>query len=274
MVKLCLGSANFGTRYGLENKKVNKNKALNIIKTASKSKIYTIDTSFEYSNSHDQLKKLSNKKMNIISKIFLNRHSSFISIKKKIEDFNKYSPSKINSLLFHNQNEALVIRNINLLKKLKKEGIINYIGVSVYDCDVLKNILKIWTPDIVQIPVNPFNRDFISENFLSNLKKKRITIFARSIFLKSILIKKSNKLAYKFTKDLDDWFEFCNLKSINPVKACIDFCKSITEIDYIIVGVQDEEELKEIIKYFRQPKNRNINLISKKNYKKIDLRKV
>ena len=68
------------------------------------------------------------------------------------------------------------------------------------------------------------------------------------------MIKKSNKLAYKFTKDLDDWFEFCNLKSINPVKACIDFCKSITEIDYIIVGVQDEEELKEIIKYFRQPK--------------------
>ena len=58
MVKLCLGSANFGTRYGLENKKVNKNKALNIIKTASKSKIYTIDTSFEYSNSHDQLKKI------------------------------------------------------------------------------------------------------------------------------------------------------------------------------------------------------------------------
>lgn len=274
MVKLCIGSANFGTRYGLENKKVNKNKLLNIIKTASKSKIYTIDTSFEYSNSHKQLKKLLNKKMNIVSKIFLNRHSSFISIKKKIEDFNKHSPSKITSLLFHNQNEALVIRNINLLKKLKKEGIINFIGVSVYDCDVLNNILKLWTPDIIQIPVNPFNRDFVSKNFLSKLKKKRITIFARSIFLKGILIKKSNKLAYKFTKDLDDWFEFCNLKSINPVKACIDFCKSIKEIDYIIVGVQDELEFKQIIKYFRQPKNRNIKLISKKNYKKIDLRKV
>ena len=274
MVKLCLGSANFGTRYCLENKKINKNNALKIISTASKSKVYAIDTSFEYTNSHQQLKNVVNKKMNIISKIFLYKNSSFISVKNKIYEFNRNSPTKIDSLLLHNQSDALKAKNINILKKLKKERIINNIGVSVYDFSVLKNILKIWTPDIIQIPVNPFNRDFLSQNFLNKIKKKKITIFARSIFLKGILVKKYNTLEDKFTKDLDDWFEFCLLKSISPVKACIDFCKLIKEIDYLIIGVQDVEELKQIIKYFRQPKNRNINLIMKKNYKKIDLRKV
>ena len=46
--------------------------------------------------------------------------------------------------------------------------------VSFYDLNVLKNTLKIWTPDIVQIPINPFNLDFISGNFLKKLKSIKI----------------------------------------------------------------------------------------------------
>ena len=40
---------------------------------------------------------------------------------------------------------------------------INKIGVSLYDVPVLLKILKIWTPDIIQIPVNPFNQEFLSK---------------------------------------------------------------------------------------------------------------
>ena len=83
MVKLCLGSANFGYRYGLDNKKINKNKLLKIINIAKKDKLLNIDTSFEYFNSHQNLKKVINKKMNINTKIFFNRNSNFLSIKKK-----------------------------------------------------------------------------------------------------------------------------------------------------------------------------------------------
>ena len=78
-----------------------------------------------------------------------------ISIKKKIENFNKNSPSKINSLLLHDQREALNIKNVKLLKQLKAERIISKIGVSVYDFSILKKILKLWEPDIIQVPINP-----------------------------------------------------------------------------------------------------------------------
>ena len=92
---------------------------------------------------------------------------------KKIMDFNKNSPSKIYSLLLHNQNDAVQSEKITLLKKLKTEGVVDEIGVSFYDLNVLKNTLKIWTPDIVQIPINPFNLDFISGNFLKKTKEKK-----------------------------------------------------------------------------------------------------
>ena len=56
MVKLCLGSANFGSRYGLDNKKIKKEKILEIAEISKINKLFTVDTSFEYFNSHQTLK--------------------------------------------------------------------------------------------------------------------------------------------------------------------------------------------------------------------------
>lgn len=275
MVKLCLGTANFGNEYGFNNKKIDKKNILKILHLASKNKLQEIDTSFEYYNSHQILKKLIKKKMNINSKIIFKENSNFDLIKKKITNFNNKSPSKIHSLLFHDQKEALQIKKINLLKKLRAEGIISKIGVSIYDLSTLRNVLKLWKPDIIQVPINPFNLDFVSYKFLQEIKKNNILIFARSIFLQGILLKRSNRFnKNKFKNDLDDWFKFCELKSVNPVKACLDFCKSIKEIDYLVTGVQDAKELEQIIKFLKQPIKINTSLIIRKRYQKIDLRKI
>jgi len=274
MVQLCLGSANFGSKYGFDNKKIDNKKLSNILNLAFRSKLLSVDTSFEYFKSHHHLKKVIKKNMIINSKIFFKQKSNFLSVKKKIEKFNKNSPSKIYSLLLHDQREALNTKNVKILKQLKAEGIISKIGVSVYDYSILKKILKIWEPDIIQVPINPFNLDFISSTFLKKIKRKKILLFARSIFLQGLLVKKSNILDKRYKNDLDDWFSFCASKYINPIKACLDFCKSIKEIDFLIVGVQDAEELKQIIRYFNQPKKISLNLIIKKKYKKIDLRKI
>jgi aryl-alcohol dehydrogenase-like predicted oxidoreductase len=274
MVQLCLGSANFGCNYGQDNKKINKNLLLKIITTAKKSKLLNIDTSFEYCNSHLILKKIIDKKTKINTKIFLKKNFNFRFVKKKINDFNKGSPSKIHSLLLHDQNDALKIEKIKLLKKLQLHKIVKKIGVSVYDLSVIKKALKLWTPDIVQIPVNPFNTEFVSKNFLKQLKKKNITIFARSIFLRGMLVRENKFMNNKLKKKFENWFKFCKSQSVPPVKACLDFCKSIKELDFLIIGVQNQEELKQIIKYFKQSNKINSNLIIREKYKKIDLRKI
>lgn len=274
MPKLCLGTANFGTRYGLKKNKINENEILKIIKFSNKNKLLNIDTSFEYLHSHKQLNKFISNKFNITSKIFFKKKINIKFLKKKIFNFNNNSPSKINNLLFHNQVDALQKENIEIFKKLKTDGIVKKIGVSVYDISILKKILKLWEPDIIQIPVNPFNLDFTSSKFLKSLKRRNILIFARSIFLQGILVNKSFTIDKRFENNLKDWFKICKLKSIHPVKACLDFCKSIKELDFLIIGVQNAEELKEIIRLFKQPTKLNSNLIIKRKYKKIDLRKI
>tara|TARA_B100001057_G_scaffold242625_1_gene242957 strand:+ start:15376 stop:16200 length:825 start_codon:yes stop_codon:yes gene_type:complete len=274
MVKLCLGTANVGSKYGIKKFKLSKNKVSNILKIALSEKIHNIDSSFEYKNSHKELSKIINNNFKVNTKTFLKKKNSFSSVKKKILYFNKHSHNKIYSLLLHDQNDALVKQKVRLLKKLKMEGFVNKIGVSVYDLAVLKKILKIWIPDIIQIPVNPFNCEFISNKFLKKLKRKKIIIFARSVFLQGILTNKKNILKNRSKKELEDWFKYCKLKSIDPVKACLDFCKSNKEIDYLVIGVQNVIEFKQIIKFFKQPIKLNLNTIIKKKYSQIDLRKI
>ena len=110
--------------------------------------------------------------------------------------------------MLHDQNDALNIEKIELLKSLKAHKIVNKVGVSVYDLLFLKKALKLWTPDIVQIPVNPFNLEFLSKNFLNSLKRKNITIFARSIFLQGMLVKENKYLSKKFKNNFNSWFKF------------------------------------------------------------------
>ena len=83
MIRLCLGTANFGSKYGLDNKKINKNELSKIIDIAKKNQLMSIDTSFEYLNSHQNLKKVIDKKMNINTKILLKKKFRFVIIKKK-----------------------------------------------------------------------------------------------------------------------------------------------------------------------------------------------
>ena len=51
--------------------------------------------------------------------------------------------------------------------------------------------LKIFTPDIIQLPLNLFNQEFKESKYIDLFKKKKITVQVRSIFLQGIIIKKS-----------------------------------------------------------------------------------
>ena len=54
--KICLGSANFGKRYGYKNSKIKEKEFSKIFKYANSRNIKYIDTAFNYSNSQKLLK--------------------------------------------------------------------------------------------------------------------------------------------------------------------------------------------------------------------------
>ena len=67
--KLIIGTANFGQKYGLKNKKINQKEIFRILNYSHQIGIRTIDTANSYGNSEKILGKTKLKKWKVISKI-------------------------------------------------------------------------------------------------------------------------------------------------------------------------------------------------------------
>ena len=158
-MKLVLGTAQFGMKYGATNiKKINKYKIKKIEKKILDSnKINFIDTAFNYGSSHNVLAKSKLSQLKIITKIKIPKkkpNNLEVYIFKKIKSIlKKFKIKNLYGLLIHDHsdfinNEPIIL---NVLLNLKKKKIVKNIGISVYNLKNLNDILKIWKPDIVQI---------------------------------------------------------------------------------------------------------------------------
>ena len=145
--------------------------------------------------------------------------------------------------------------------------IVKKIGLSVYDPIELDLFFKEYNYQIIQIPINIFDRRLISSGWGKKLFKKDVEIFARSIFLKGLLLRDADKIPKEFSrwnKKFINFEKFVKKKKINKVEACIRFVKSFKEVKKIILGVNNAEQLKENMIFSNKnkilfPTNLNIN---------------
>lgn len=261
--KICLGTANIGDNYGLENKqKINSKDIKKIFKYLIKKKINFIDTAFSYKNSHRIIKNNFSSNFKIITKLPLP--------KKNIKNIYKWITIKVikEQIYFNNQIDILLLHNTQMLKNkkieletykaldfLKKNKIINKVGLSVYYPSELDKLINKFKFDVVELPINIFNREFDKTGWLKKLKKKKINIIARSVFLKGLLLKND----YKKFKVFKTWFKYFRMfdqwtqkKKISKLEASIRFIKSYKEIDLIIFGIRNLNQLKEIYKIMKK----------------------
>jgi aryl-alcohol dehydrogenase-like predicted oxidoreductase len=287
-MKLVLGTAQIGMDYGyLNNRRISQKEFRKIEKLVLKSKIKFIDTAKSYGFSESVIGNSKLKKLNIITKIKLPNKNN-ISIKswvssEVLDSIKLLKVKKIYGVLIHDYKDLLGSHRkefLHSLKELKKRKIINKIGISIYDPKEIKKIWKFWKPDIVQIPFNIFDNRMLYSRWIQILKKFRIKIYARSVFLQGTLIDDSSSFRFKKKyKHLFSKFKYwCHKNNITRIQACLHFVKQYKKIDYLVVGFNNYNHLKEIIDVFKEKQiiipnkfsTNNINLIDPRrwNYKK------
>lgn len=289
-MKLVLGTAQLGSKYGITNKKkINNIEIKKIVKKIFISKkINIIDTAFDYGSAHEVIGNNKLSKLKIITKLKIpSKEPKDLEnyIQKKIESLlSKFRMNSLNGLMIH---EYLDFKKygsklINSLLKLKNKNLVKNIGISVYNKNELNRVLKVWTPDIIQIPANVFDHRFIENNYLDKIKKKKIKIFCRSVFLQGALIGKIDDLNFNdknknILKKFDKW---CFNNQISRLEACVEFIRQQKKIDFLVFGIISLAQLNEVLKSFNNKKkikitkkfkSNNLNLIDprKWNYDKL-----
>lgn len=284
-MKIVLGAVQFGLDYGISNTygKIVKHDAKQILKFAYDNNIGMIDTASLYGESEDIIGKSTNNKHNwkIITKTphFIDDCIDKLQVKQLRESFNQsllnLNKKYLYGLLLHSCDDLFKPNGDLLFKemeRLKSIGLINKIGVSVYNKYQIDRVLDNFEIDLIQLPVNILDQSLISDGSLVKLKKHGVEVHARSVFLQGLLLMEENLIPSYFLpikKNLDAFKNLARELSLTKLELALGYVASIDEIDKIVVGVNTLSQLQEIIKATQLKTNfeeyRNIS-INNSNY--------
>ena len=265
MKKIVLGTAQFSGDYGITRKKnkISKKEVHKILKTLLSKRLNHLDTSYNYKNSFKKIQSFNFRNWQVTTKLnparldFSSEKNLYSSIEKQTHKIKKMLSVKIiKNLLIRNSNIFLTKKGrllFNALKKAKKNKLIKNFGYSIYDYNSLKKIITNYRPDLIQCPYNIIDRRIEDPKIINFLKKRKIKIQARSIFLQGILLRTKNKLPKFFNKWKKVFLNFeklCEINKLNPLSICLNYVNNNKNIDEILVGVQNEQELKQIFANF------------------------
>ena len=265
--KIAIGTANFGMKYGINKKKLSDKKIKDILKTAKKYGINTIDTAQSYGDAEEKLG-LHKNKFKYITKVSNLKNIS----KQKIIDvlnfsLNNLKINKIDCVMFHNFKEFE--KNKFKLPKffLSKRGILfNKIGVSIYRPEELYKCIKFKELDCIQIPFNLLDYRWNNVDFYKIKKNnKSLEIHVRSIFLKGMLPYKIKYLPswFKYKKKLSKRLSLIKQKNkIDLENILFSFVFQQKWIDKIVIGFSSAKQLKKIKSFTKYSKSIKVN----KNY--------
>lgn len=259
MMKLALGTVQFGLDYGVTNVqgRVEKEEVKRILSTIGKNEIRYLDTASAYGESETVLGELASKNFEIITKIPPLEKPSLDSIHKSFNDsLKKLNRTKITGVMLHREDDFFIEGVYNKLLMLKDEGLVDKIGCSFYSPLALEKALdgnlKL---DIIQIPANCLDNRFEKNKLLETAKNEGIEVYARSLFLQGLLLDREVTLpasVVKFAPELVKYFEFCETHLLSPLEMALAYVIKNEFIDYAVVGCVSERQINDIISSYKK----------------------
>ena len=264
--RLALGGAQFGNRYGIaSSSNMSDTDAIEIIKTAYSAGVTTFDTAAVYGSSEAIFGSANIGPLNIITKlppIPLNcinveqwtHEQVFNSLKRLRID-------QIYGLLLHNPIDLVGVNGSILysaLCRLKEQGLIKLIGVSIYSPYELSDIWGKYEIDIVQAPYNIFDQRIEESGWAAKIGDSGMELHIRSIFLQGLLLMDPDSYPsyfYPWRNLLDKWKIVCSSNNYSPLEACVGFAIN-SNARKVVIGVQSLSQCLQVTNAWENSKNK------------------
>ena len=261
--KLVLGTVQLGLDYGINNPngKPSKKESLEILNFAYKKGIRIFDTAYAYGNAEEILGEFlksgaTGKKAKIITKlkpnIFLDYNGEAYDIiaENLKESLKRIKSSYVDGYLFHTPAYIKEEKLVESLVRLKKQGLVKNIGVSICEKEDAIYAAGLSQIDYIQIPYSIFDQRLDKTDFFKLAKKNGKKIFARSAFLQGLFFMAEEKIPLHlenvktYFRKLDRIISKYNL---SRQQAALLFSLKNEDIDYVVFGVDNIKQLKDDI---------------------------
>jgi len=259
--KLIIGGAQFGEDYGITNEigQVKQQTINTIMEISRNNGIFLYDTAPDYGASETALGSLLGECDRVVTKTAKSENQALTAL--DIDDFEStfqasmglIGRKKIYAILVHRAFDLLKPGKellIDWLLQKKKEEQVDKVGVSVYTEEQLNEILKVFRPDVVQLPFNILDQRLHQSGCLKKLALQGIEVHVRSVFLQGLLLIPPERLPTYFQfarKYFDAVMSVAEKQGYSALELSLGFVMNHKYIDKVIVGICDKNQLLQII---------------------------
>lgn len=254
--KVCLGGAQFGMPYSLgADGKLDRREVGSILSYAWEMGVRSIDTASAYGSSEGLLGRIGVNNWRLTSKLGAvpeGCSSVDVWVKESLTDsLRNLRVDHLHTLLLHRPDQLRSPFGDSLysaVASLKREGLVNEIGVSTYTADEIR--FSEFDFDVYQSPFNVLDREIVTSGIAADLLKKKKKLQVRSIFLQGLLLSSAHQRSPQFEYWSDLWREFrdwCSQSGVSPLQACVTYALSKAEFHSVLVGVLSLQQLQEVL---------------------------
>ena len=244
---LILGTAQLVTDYGVTRPNVavrNEENAVEFLRTARRLGISTLDTAPAYGRA-EQVIGHSGLPFEIHTKVERGL-TSVESLRRSLEALGR---SEVDVLYIHDIDDFRARpRELDQELEVCLDNGAARVGVSVYSPDEIPLVVGCRNISVVQFPLSVLDRRFVVE--IPRLLDVGVSCIIRSVFLQGALVGVQHPLPPRISHlspYVRQFTEACKGGAVEPIEACLGWVSTISGIESIIVGAQEETELGEIV---------------------------
>lgn len=270
-MNLGLGTVQFGIDYGVSNQagKTSGKEVEAILRIAENNGISVLDTACSYGESESALGAAlpDGHNFRIITKTPIYKKSKITGcdadeLKTAFHNsLDRLRTLRLEGLLIHHADDLLVEGGellFSAMQELKQKGFVKKVGVSVYTGEQIDRLTERYEFDLIHVPISILDQRLLDSGHIAGLKEKGIEIHARSVFLQGLLLMDIESLHSFFDPIKSLLFryrDYLRSHGLTPVEGALAFVKGIPGIHSIIIGVNNQKQLKEVSMYYRKPHN-------------------
>lgn len=251
-MRLALGTAQFGLPYGVANAagQVPPSEVRAILDLARQRGVDTVDTAMAYGDSEAVLGQAGVGDFKVITKLPAvpeGVESVQTWVLGQVRDaLQRLRLKRLHAVLLHRPAQLLEPWGAQLaqaMRHLQHLGWVERIGVSIYAPQELAPLLPVWTPDLVQLPLNLLDRRLVESGCLQRWHEHGIAVHVRSVFLQGLLLMPRDSRPEKFAPWQSLWARWHAWLDAHPEHSaqsvCLAYALSHPHVERVVVGVDN-----------------------------------
>lgn len=252
--KLCLGTVQFGMRYGIHNtlgRQPTEEEVFGVLDTALDAGIRMFDTASAYGTSEELLGRygLAARGGQIISKLHPAVEGERRDVRDEIQrSLTRLAASRLYCYMLHRTEDLDDASVMDAMEEAKARGWMDKIGVSIYSPDDAMRVAEDSRIDVIQVPYNVLDQRLDDCGFFECAKGNQKEVFARSAFLQGLLLMSPADAEAKVAGSgvyVERFQSMAAEDGFLPREAAMLYALCHAGISYVVFGVDTSAQLRE-----------------------------